>query len=546
MEPAEVIALQPMTVSARRTGDLAPRVDGRLHLEAETEWLLEGTSDQLEAVQHALPREVCSVLGGRVALLRFGNCVGCFDAGPLGQLVVHTRKWSERDYDAMLGQIAKHSAALPFAAGTPSALPYDRTILVHEDVLYHAFTYLRHVLLDATHNQGLLPALHAILRRPHRRLTRTGRVVELGRTRRVDASCLVDVASGRWPLHRSDHPASEPFRGHLPERLEEVVAQHTHDTAENRFVKAFLDLALAVVDRMRSRMDDTKEGSLRSATLAACGEMERVLWPVRRQALWDEVGQMVFFPASSTVLQGQHRYRTVFQAYNRLRLGSRALPLTSAQVNRLMEVKDVALLYELWCCFALIQAVEQALDRPPAKVEAPEGDGLQVTLRWRLRARWPATPSTQRVEVRFNQSCGHGAGAAQSYSVGLRPDLSLRVGAHDHVFDAKFKVDWQLNESDSEETELELQDEERRGQYKRADLYKMHTYRDAIGGVRSAWVLYPGTETTFFCRDGRRIGSAADLPDELDGIGAVPLPANEVGLALLTVVRRIVCDRGPP
>ncbi len=52
----------------------------------------------------------------------------------------------------------------------------------------------------------------------------------------------------------------------------------------------------------------------------------------------------------------------------------------------------------------------------------------------------------------------------------------------------------------------------------------MHTYRDAISGVRSVWILYPGTETRFYSATSAAVSSSADaLPPILDGVGAIPL-----------------------
>ena len=45
--------------------------------------------------------------------------------------------------------------------------------------------------------------------------------------------------------------------------------------------------------------------------------------------------------------------------------------------------------------------------------------------------------------------------------------------------------------------------------FKKADLYKMHTYRDAIRGCRGAYVLYPGDETRIFSVSETREGVGA-------------------------------------
>ena len=93
----------------------------------------------------------------------------------------------------------------------------------------------------------------------------------------------------------------------------------------------------------------------------------------------------------------------------------------------------------------------------------------------------------------------------------MRPDYTLSIWPGDmasaedaerqdlitHIhFDAKYRVDnliqeFQKNGSDDL---THMKHEEERGTYKRADLLKMHAYKDAIKRSAGAYVLYPGTE----------------------------------------------------
>jgi hypothetical protein len=74
----------------------------------------------------------------------------------------------------------------------------------------------------------------------------------------------------------------------------------------------------------------------------------------------------------------------------------------------------------------------------------------------------------------------------ESYSVPLRPDITLELpGGHLHLFDAKLKHDpgsWTTGaDSDEGDSDTEVLT------YRRGDLYKMHTYRDALSA--SVWIL---------------------------------------------------------
>ena len=118
----------------------------------------------------------------------------------------------------------------------------------------------------------------------------------------------------------------------------------------------------------------------------------------------------------------------------------------------------------------------------------------------------------------------------------LIPDIALRIpdgpNAGLHLFDAKFRVraltDVGLAADDKDDDDEK--GAERAGAFKRADIYKMHAYRDAIPSARSVWILYPGGEFRFFGvpggggLSGRRAASSPEgLPGEFEGVGAIPV-----------------------
>ena len=84
------------------------------------------------------------------------------------------------------------------------------------------------------------------------------------------------------------------------------------------------------------------------------------------------------------------------------------------------------------------------------------------------------------------------------------------------VLDAKYKYDTVDDFFVEEETEDddEQYDEQRRIA-KRADLLTVHAYKDAIQGVTGAYVIYPGTNSSY--------DLWTESSDELHGIGAFPL-----------------------
>src|SRR5699024_1507824 len=96
-----------------------------------------------------------------------------------------------------------------------------------------------------------------------------------------------------------------------------------------------------------------------------------------------------------------------------------------------------------------------------------------------------------------------------SWTRSMRPDYTLSIWpfgiteeqanaqeliVHLH-FDAKYKVENLTTLFGQEDENLDQEKEqERKGTYKRADLLKMHSYRDSIRRTAGAYILYPGGE----------------------------------------------------
>jgi len=81
---------------------------------------------------------------------------------------------------------------------------------------------------------------------------------------------------------------------------------------------------------------------------------------------------------------------------------------------------------------------------------------------------------------------------ADSYSGVFNPDISIAIKMDEHVhwlhFDAKYRLDLSKWKSElSGDTAVA-------SSFKREDIHKMHTYRDAVLGTRGSYVLYPGQE----------------------------------------------------
>lgn len=527
-----------LSLKSRREHEEPEGLPDCLSLRGEVEWLLEGESSQLLGVRNALP-EFCEVLTDRLLILSFGNAIGFFNVPHLGRIKVVSGKWGQDDFDRMLVDLTEVAAGLPFASRITGALPYDRAVVGQDQILYHAFVYLRYSLSsDAPFQDRLLPALAVVLSEPHRLFSRIRRQQQPFLVRRVDARTLSVASSGRHklvsvpPQIAARVPLAAAFGGRLPEFVDEGQVEINYDTPENRFVKRVLRDALWVIDRVRRIIVKRSISDVFGRrVIEQCDRMEKQLKPIARAPFWQQIGTLTQIPTSSTVLQRRRGYRNVYRHFVKSRLSAR-VPLSAELMNDLLEAKDIAQLYEIWSYFAVVREVEKILGRP-SKAEALTVDAMEVSMRWGFEVSW-ADGTRVTYNPRFSRNC---PSARFSYSVPLRPDIAVEV-AHGvnaglHLFDAKFRLD-RIDEvlSETEESEDESDQEERTGTFKRGDLYKMHTYRDSIPRARSVWILYPGDIYKFFSiRQGNALEDG--LPCELDGVGAIPIqPGEQVSMHL--------------
>lgn len=228
------------------------------------------------------------------------------------------------------------------------------------------------------------------------------------------------------------------------------------------------------------------------------------------------------------MLQQRRGYAQILEHFSRLRLAAK-VPLEGVQAQDLLEGKDIALLYEIWAFFAVSEVLEGILGKPTA-AHRMRMTPFETQVPWDFRVSWGDS-----VHLTYNlRFSGSRPRSRRSYSVPLRPDIGLEVRQGGsfalHLLDAKFRVEKLKTGSDGEDEDEQLdavEDAERIGDYKRVDLYKMHTYRDAIPRAETAWVLYPGTEFRFFDEEAGKCEVPGKMKPNARGVGGIPLLPGE-------------------
>ena len=489
-----------------------------------------------------------------IAEANFGDFIGTLPL--LGRTIsISSKKMDEAGFSGLLEEVTRRAAALPFTSHAPTLLPFEPAGLSEPTILFHAFVYLRWALTRA--RPTLDESFQTIAHDPHRALVREVRESALWDARAVSVASLEQAVAGRseWvSVPQGSALARSPLavavagvtgRPQVPLSVAEPIARSTRDTPENRFIRYSLGVALEIVRRVEGLLVASGErcGWTDERLLEDAGDMRRQLRRLSRAGFLADVGDMQHFPANSQVLQRRQGYRDVLGHYCALIAASR-LSVLGADMTRLLETKTASTLYEYWCFFRLADELKQMLGAPLRADKSISTDDWQASVREGITIDFP-----QDVKLAYNRS--YGGNMAGSYSVTLRPDITLTVGNELHLLDAKFRLQSigaatiESAAGDDEVQEVGLREWTT---FQPSDIHKMHAYKDALGArrgrqrqeVRSVWVLYPGDATAFFSETGGKVTTVPSRREDMIGVGALPMQPDKEPLELRRALRTML------
>jgi hypothetical protein len=137
----------------------------------------------------------------------------------------------------------------------------------------------------------------------------------------------------------------------LPRRVWQRLPAETFDSAENRFVLAFLEQLLIAAESLPAQPWWKNVPSEHKAAIRALSSLLR---QTIYHPMFAEVGALAHLPLSSQVLLRREGYRDLLLLWQRFHQARRPLfePLQQA-----IDLRDIARVYEMWVFFALVQKI---------------------------------------------------------------------------------------------------------------------------------------------------------------------------------------------
>lgn len=401
---------------------------------------------------------------------------------------------------ALIDDLINYLATCPFDLSSPTEFYTEEYSYPPSPV------FILHTL---AHNaEAIIQALQTIWHNPYRKLAIEERWVYLSEAKQVDEDTIIMML--KHPEYLQEYKGEE--LGHLTKFLKNNKTDtkylplkvyqrqfiETLDNPENRFIKKFMDIILYWCDELE-RLNILKEDSPHKKQIERLRNYVRYL---RADPLFADVGEMTIFPASSQVLLKRDGYRECLNIYRLLHLAR--IPIFN-NIQEAIDNRRIDQLYEFWCFFKLSEMLAKVINGEGAKPKFRIKEGPQGGLEGETEA-----DLGKGYKLVYNKTC-------EGYTFNFRPDFSLmKDGKKDGkkcenlevVFDAKFRFDVKdlIEEGLDKEIVEEVEEKAvKEGKFEKIvkidDVYKMHTYRDALR-CRAAIVVYPGdspsTEVIFY------------------------------------------------
>jgi predicted component of viral defense system (DUF524 family) len=424
------------------------------------------------------------------------------------ELEVQSLKSSYRDdYRDMLELITEKCTDLLMQANSPVSHNFETDFEKDNVTLYQKFAFIKSIIATDEFSESV----HRIVSSPVTQWKETVEQKDIRNIRRFRNSSIKELITGgnrtRLPI---DHYMRQYGLQSLPGRISSAQKSDTFDTPENRFVK------FALANFLNFCSSINKSAAPESRLWNESGLLEKELESYLHHSVFKKVSLPETLGLNSPVLQRKEGYREVLRVWLMFDLAAKLVWKGGDDVYSGGK-KDIAILYEYWLFFKLLDLFKSIFEIEPKAISElikMTDDGLNLLLKQGVHTALSGIfkAGSRKLNIRFNYNrsySGHNEYPfSGSWSTTMRPDYTLsfwpleiseseaeiqELIVHIH-FDAKYKIadltGLLINKS-IEDINFEKV-ENRKGIYKNADLLKMHAYKDAIRRTGGAYVLYPG------------------------------------------------------
>ena len=453
------------------------------------------------------------------------------------------------DYRKMLEDITAYYTDLVLMQGSPVKQKLEIDNDTPQQTLYQRYAFVRSIVESSAFQE----AINKIVASPVRKWEETIVERNVSNVKRLSRRNMHQIASSRdrIPVYNGDEIGLPHGLNSVPRTLTVAYKRDTLDNQENQFVKFVLRSFSSFCSELRGKKNanDRLKAEIDKTMDVLNGHLSTLFFK--------QVSMPSQLNLNSPVLQRKEGYREILQAWLMFDLAAK---LSWKGGDNVYEAgkRNVAVLYEYWVFFKLLEVISRVFDIDPVSVNKlvkTDADRINLEIQQGKMTMIEGLYDTgsRKFNVRFyyNRTFAHTREDEEldksgSWTMNMRPDYTLSIWpgeisidqaeredliVHIH-FDAKYRVnkidlgvDDSMNDEQMSEALLNEKKEQEEGIYKRADLLKMHAYKDAIRRTSGAYILYPGTVP-------RRLKGFHEI---IPGLGAFCLTPSNYDEELITL-----------
>ena len=453
------------------------------------------------------------------------------------------------DYRKMLEDITAYYTDLVLMQGSPVTQKLEIDNDTPQQTLYQRYAFVRSIVESSAFQE----AINKIVASPVRKWEETIVERDVSNVKRLSRRNMHQIASSRdrIPVYNGDEIGLPHGLNSVPRTLTVAYKRDTLDNQENQFVKFVLRSFSSFCSELRGTQNanDRLKAEIDKTMDVLNGHLSTLFFK--------QVSMPSQLNLNSPVLQRKEGYREILQAWLMFDLAAK---LSWKGGDNVYEAgkRNVAVLYEYWVFFKLLEVISRVFDIDPVSVNKlvkTDADRINLEIQQGKMTMIEGLYDTgsRKFNVRFyyNRTFAHTREDEEldksgSWTMNMRPDYTLSIWpgeisidqaeredliVHIH-FDAKYRVnkidlgvDDSMNDEQMSEALLNEKKEQEEGIYKRADLLKMHAYKDAIRRTSGAYILYPGTVP-------RRLKGFHEI---IPGLGAFCLTPSNYDEELITL-----------
>ncbi len=460
-------------------------------------------------------------------------------------------------YRKMLEDITAYYTDLVLMQGSPVTQKLEIDNDTPQQTLYQRYAFVRSIVESSAFQE----AINKIVASPVRKWEETIVERDVSNVKRLSRRNMHQIASSRdrIPVYNGDEIGLPHGLNSVPRTLTVTYKRDTLDNQENQFVKFVLRSFSSFCSELRGKKNanDRLKAEIDKTMDVLNGHLSTLFFK--------QVSMPSQLNLNSPVLQRKEGYREILQAWLMFDLAAK---LSWKGGDNVYEAgkRNVAVLYEYWVFFKLLEVISRVFDIDPVSVNKlvkTDADRINLEIQQgkmtMIEGLYDAGKRKFNVRFYYNRTFAHTREDEELYKPGswtmnMRPDYTLSIWpgeismeqaeredliVHIH-FDAKYRVnkidlgvDDSMNDEQMSEALLNEKKEQEEGIYKRADLLKMHAYKDAIRRTSGAYILYPGTVQ-------RRLKGFHEIIPGLGAFCLTPLNSDEELITLQVFLLKIV------